>query len=122
MNDRKGGGGRDGGRINVPSEILSRVVRLAARDTSTSLTYLSPSGSHANRRLDDVAALRPLQALLSQRLGADGPRTGGPHDQHLRVGHKGAEPSAKSHPRPAEGVVAFPARFPGQLSFSLFFL
>jgi hypothetical protein len=50
------------------------------------------------RRLYDGVALRPLQVVLPECLGADGPRPGRSHDQHLRAGDEGAESVAESQP------------------------
>lgn len=58
-----------------------------------SLAYLLIS--RTNRRLDDGVALRSLQVILSKCLGIDGPCPGSSHDQHLRAGHKSAEPVTK---------------------------
>ncbi|KMQ84637.1 serine-type d-ala-d-ala carboxypeptidase, partial [Lasius niger] len=48
------------------------------------------------QRLDDGVALRSLQVIFSKCLGIDGSCPGSPHDQHLRAGHKSAEPVAES--------------------------
>lgn len=75
--------------------VLSYFALAVARcDIATlSLAYLLIS--RTNRRLDDGVALRSLQVILSKCLGIDGPCPGSSHDQHLRAGHKSAEPVTK---------------------------